>query len=189
MPPPIGKATSDEHLLQAMARGQSEALGELYDRYAERLMPVAVAILRNSRDAEDLIHDVFLEAWQKAASFDAARGSVRSWLSLRVRSRAIDRLRALNMKRNHAQGLRAEAEATNSGKDDAAVETDCALAQEALGALSDAQREVIELGYFRGLSCSEIASHCGIPLGTVKSRLGAALNKLRQHLKTSEGEK
>lgn len=189
MPPPIGEATSDERLLRAMADGHSEALGVLYDRYAGRLMPVAVSILRNPRDAEDLIHDVFLEAWKKARSFDASRGSVRSWLSLRVRSRAIDRLRALTLKRNHAQSYRAEAAASQGSGEDAAVDTDCALAQAALGALTATQREVIELGYFRGLSCSEIASHCGIPLGTVKSRLAAALNKLRQHLKTSEGVK
>lgn len=187
MPPDTSRNSSDEQLLVAVAQGQSAALGELYDRYAERLMPIALGILRNRRDAEDLVHDVFLEAWRKASSFDARRGTVRGWLSLRIRSRAIDRLRALSLKRSHAQGIRADAEAEGRLSDEAATDADCAFARAALQALSVPQREVIELGYFQGLSCSEIASRCGIPLGTVKSRLGGALNKLRQQLTISEG--
>src|SRR5262245_37156565 len=85
---------SDEELVQAMASGDKTAVADLYDRHATRLFGVTFAVLRDRHDAEDVLHDVFLEAWRAARSFDRTRGTVATWLSVRARSRAIDRLNA-----------------------------------------------------------------------------------------------
>jgi RNA polymerase sigma-70 factor (ECF subfamily) len=121
-----------------------------------------------------------VEAWQRAADFDPGRGSVRSWLLVRARSRAVDRLRSLEAARKRGLLLRVE-----QGAEEASVEPlwdglDRALAKRALEALPEAQRSLVELAYFEGLSCSEMAEKCGIPIGTVKSRLSAGMSKLRE---------
>ena len=87
---------SDPELVAAMARGDNDALGALYDRHCPVLLAIAVRILGDPREAEDLVHDVLLEAWNKADDYDRARGSVRTWLSIRLRSRALDRWRRAN---------------------------------------------------------------------------------------------
>lgn len=176
------EADHDRKLLAAITHDDRSALAELYDRHSATLMGVAYRILQNRRDAEDLLHDVFLEAWHKAASYDSSRGTVRNWLIMRVRSRAIDRLRSLTSARK-----KAILQANNESAQIESVENtyhspDHERARRALAHLSDAQRMVIELLYFEGLSCQEIALRCEIPIGTVKSRLSAALNLLRNAL-------
>jgi RNA polymerase sigma-70 factor (ECF subfamily) len=96
---------SDRDLLAAIGKGDHAALAELYDRHAPQMLAVALRILQDRRDAEDLLHDVFLEAWQKTDSYDAERGTVRTWLLMRVRSRAIDRMRTLAVAREHGMVL------------------------------------------------------------------------------------
>src|SRR5205807_7424800 len=85
---------ADIQLVRAAARGGSQALAGLYDRYASVLLAVGQRVLGNAREAEDLLHDVFLEVWRRAGDYDRARGSVRAWLLMRMRSRALDRRRA-----------------------------------------------------------------------------------------------
>ena len=170
----------DRGLIAAAAAGDEAALAELYDRHASAMLGVALRILKTRQDGEDLVHDVFVEAWQRAGDFDDSRGTVRSWLLVRVRSRAVDRLRSLEAARRRGLLLLAQHEA-----DEASVEPvwdggDRVRAKRALDALPDAQRTLVELAYFEGLTCSEMAAHCGIPIGTVKSRLAAAMTKLRQ---------
>jgi RNA polymerase sigma-70 factor (ECF subfamily) len=170
---------SDAHLLVASSRGDVSALGRLYDRHAPAMLGVASRILRGRQDAEDLVHDVFVEAWQKAGDYDARRGSVRSWLLVRVRSRGIDRLRSLEAARraamipSGAEGDRSEPRWDGPDRE---------RARAALAALPEEQRRLVELGYYEGLSCAEMAQRVGIPVGTVKSRLAAAVAKLRQTL-------
>lgn len=94
--------SSDDALVKLLAAGDQDALAELYDRYSAMMVGVAVRLLNNNRDAEDLVHDVFIEAWQKASSFDPTRGTVRSWLMVRLRSRAADRRRTLSTARARA---------------------------------------------------------------------------------------
>ena len=105
----------DQSLMAAAAVGDESALGELYDRHAGAMLGVALRILKLRQDAEDLVHDVFVEAWQKAADFDAGRGSVRSWLLVRVRSRGVDRLRSLSSARR--RGLLGDGEPLPEGAD------------------------------------------------------------------------
>jgi len=174
---------SDAHLLVAAARGDVTALGRLYDRHAPAMLGVASRILRGRQDAEDLVHDVFVEAWQRAGDYDARRGSVRSWLLVRVRSRGIDRLRSLEAARRAAM-IPPGPEADRS--EPLWEGPDRERARAALAALPEEQRRLVELGYYEGLSCAEMAQRVGIPIGTVKSRLAAAVAKLRQSLAATE---
>lgn len=167
----------DAALVARMAEGDREALAILYDRHASTLLVVAHRILGDRREAEDLLHDALLEAWRKAAGFDPARGSVRAWLVVRVRSRALDRRRALGPSRVLAPERFeriADAREPNDG--------DVARVQVALATLPEDQRHVLELAYFEGLSSSEIAARLSVPMGTVKSRVAAGMAKLRAGL-------
>jgi RNA polymerase sigma-70 factor, ECF subfamily len=177
---PGGANVDDAQLVAAMARGERAALAALYDRYASLLLGAAYHVLRNRRDAEDLLHDVLLECWNKAATYEARRGSVRSWLLVRVRSRALDRVRSLAVARRHAAAPPAPEEAPLAG--DALRAADGGRAIRALGALPEAQRSIVELCFFQGLGCAEIAKQLGIPVGTVKSRLARAVERLRGEL-------
>jgi RNA polymerase sigma-70 factor (ECF subfamily) len=173
-------ATDDQDaaLVLAMAGGDQTALAELYDRYAFLLLGIAIRIVRDRREAEDLLHDVFLEAWRSAKDFDPKRGRVRTWLTIRMRSRALDLQKSARVSRNAGdEGLDTVADQT-----DASSAPDHARIRTVLGELPADQREVIELAYFQGLSCSEIATKVAIPIGTVKSRVAAALGKLRAAL-------
>ena len=171
----------DVELVVAAAGGDRGALAQLYDRYAALLLGVAQRILGSPREAEDLVHDVFLEAWKQAGHYDASRGSVRTWLLMRLRSRALDRKksaanRAISME---APGELAEREVS---PEDPALAPDRTRVRRVLLALPLEQRAVLELAYFAGLSSSEIATRLGTPIGTVKSRVAAALSKLRAEL-------
>lgn len=178
---PDGSVASDEALVQAMAAGQRDALGQLYDRYAGLLLAAGQRILRNPKEAEDLVHDVFLEAWKSAQAFDPARGSVRTWLLVRLRCRALDRFRAADVAHKHHGELAAAADDAPE-RDDPTLSPDRARVHRALRGLPSEQRQVLELGYFEGLSSTEIAARMQVPVGTVKSRVKTALTKLRADL-------
>ncbi len=170
--------TADHALLYAVARGSREALSDLYERHAAVMMALATRILRDPREAEDLVHDVFVEAWKHAGDYDPERASVRSWLLLRLRSRCLDRARSAGVRR-----VQVVSEVDERGAEPVEQHLeDHGRLRSALHALSDDQRRVLELGYFRGLSSQEIADSLGIPIGTVKSRVGAALGQLRRAL-------
>jgi len=170
----------DQSLIAAIAAQQNSALEQLYRRYARLILHTANHILHNRQEAEDLVHDVFLEIWRCAKQYDAKRGSVRSWLLLRVRCRALDRLRRHRSLHNYLVSSIGSASISPTPEQ----LTDAGLAQHALNTLSNQQRYVITLHYWQGLSHHEIAQYCQIPIGTVKSRLSAALLKLRSKMKS-----
>jgi RNA polymerase sigma-70 factor (ECF subfamily) len=133
--------------------------------------------VRDRREAEDLLHDVFLEAWRNANTFDPKRGRARTWLAIRMRSRALDHQKSARVSRNAGDG------GLDALIDDAPLANpDHARVRAALSALSPEQRGMLELAYFEGLSCSEIAARVAIPVGTVKSRIAAGLERLRAGL-------
>jgi RNA polymerase sigma-70 factor (ECF subfamily) len=176
-----GPEDADRALLGAVVAGDRQALAGLYDRYAPVLMALGLRMLGASGEAEDLVHDVFLEAWQRAGDYDPARGSVRTWLLVRLRSRALDRLRARS--RSKASPVDPLEQLQERPAEEAPELTpDRAAVRQAVQALSNEQRVVLELGYFHGLSASEIAHHIGVPIGTVKSRITSGLAKLRAGL-------
>lgn len=172
----------DARCIAAMIEGDRAALGALYDRYSTVMLAVAARILGERREAEDLVHDVLLEVWRQARDYDAGRGSVRAWILLRLRSRALDRKKSVGATRVTA----VEPEKLDTHRDapaeDPSLAPDRTTVRRALAALPDEQRTVLELGYFEGLSSSEIAERIDAPVGTVKSRVAAALAKLRAGL-------
>ena len=169
---------SDEALIIGTASGDKEALARLYDRYASSLLALGQRILGGRRDAEDLLHDVFVEVWQQAGDYSPARGTVKSWIFLRMRSRAIDRLR-LASRKNVELGEQVLATATRELAEDPALSPDRAQIRDTLSSLPPDQRAAIELAYFGGLSGAQIAAQLGVPLGTVKTRLALGMSKLR----------
>ena len=167
----------DEALVTAMAAGDRGALATLYERHAPLLLGLALKIVRERGEAEDLLHDVFLEAWRSAKDFDPRRGRVRTWLAIRMRSRALDRQKSARVARNTGDSglelLVDESEGTSP---------DHGRVRSALAELGQEQRRVLELAYFEGLSCTEIAERVAVPVGTVKSRIAAGLERLRSGL-------
>ncbi|HEV7559436.1 MAG TPA: sigma-70 family RNA polymerase sigma factor [Kofleriaceae bacterium] len=170
----VDDAEQDAALVAKMAGGDRDALAALYQRHGSILLGLAMRIVRERREAEDLLHDVFLEAWRSAKHFDPKRGRVRTWLAIRMRSRALDLQKSARVSRN----------AGDSGLDllvdDGAITSpDHARVRTVLAELGADQRRVVELAYFEGLSCTEIAERIEIPVGTVKSRIAAGLERLR----------
>lgn len=169
-----GVATAQ--LVERAREGDAEAFGVLYDQLAPTLLSVATRILRGQREGDDLVHDVFLEAWQRIREYDAQKGSFRTWLLLRLRSRALDLL------------LRAETRHTKLAQDEATLDAPVSPSQEhaleqravrdALASLEEGVRSVLAYTYFEGLNAREIAERAGLPLGTVKSRLARGLSAL-----------
>jgi len=173
--------TAEAELLGRVADGDEQALSAVYSAHAGAVMGLAMRMMGRRAEAEDLVHDVFVEAWRTAARFDATRGSVRTWLLVKCRARALDRLRSPRIKRRVAEmpsGLENAVVASPS----AARKSDSARAMGALDHLPPPQRAVLERAYFRGMSSREIAEDLGIPIGTVKSRAAAGLRGLRKAL-------
>jgi RNA polymerase sigma-70 factor (ECF subfamily) len=155
-------------------------------RYGNALAAVAERILNDKADAEEIAADVLWQVWRQAVVFDPARGSVGAWLMTLVRSRAIDRLRARNARLRPA-GVAEDPAEDVARADDETVAIDArqrrAIVKRALDKLDGRERTVLELAYYSDLSQSAIAERTGLPLGTVKSRIRAALLKLREDLK------
>jgi len=173
---------TDETLVRAAANGDTAALAALYDRHAPLMFALARRILGSKPEAEDIVHDVFVEAWRRAADYDETRGSVRAWLLLRTRSRALDFRKSAGVSRTVPTGDSAWLATLLDPRAEESEAPDRERVRQVLVALSAEQREVLLLGYFEGLSSTEIADRVGIPIGTVKSRVAAALNTLRQAL-------
>ncbi len=182
----ITDAEIDRRIIKEIQQGNRDAFAELYDRHHTWLMAVAYRILQDRRDSEDLLHDVFLEIWKKATSYEPKRGTVQSWLAVKMRSRALDRLRALKkIKRHITEHVEPEIQTETSAMDTECI-VDHLLARRMLELLTPVQRTVIELSYFRGFTCQEIATHCQMPLGTVKSGLLRAIQVLRREFNSKE---
>lgn len=183
----------DAELLRAVARGDEAAFARVYDRYSPILLGLLLRILRSRAEAEDVLQEVFLQVWQQARSFDPARGRPFTWLVTLSRSRAIDRLRAVDSRERAAQRSAEEAPpdaaAPQDWADEEAIRSERAEAvRDALGELPEEQRQVLLLAYLEGMSQSEIAAAKNQPLGTVKTRTRAGLKKLSEALRARLGQ-
>jgi RNA polymerase sigma-70 factor (ECF subfamily) len=186
--------SEDVALVRRMAAGDDRALGALYDRWHPVVHGVVSRLLRQADDVEDVVEETFWQAWRQASRFDLARGAVQTWLLTIARSRALDRVRALRRRREEPlEGDDGEPVVQPAAEGDPALDAEASerrrIVVAALSALPAEQREALELGYFGGLSQSEIAERTGQPLGTVKTRMRLALQKLRGqlHMLGSEG--
>ena len=180
-------------LVRRMQSGDEQALGAFYDRWFPVVSGVVARILRSDGDVEDVIEETFWQAWRQADRFVEGRGSVQTWLLTIARSRALDRLRAARRRREESLDESGALDAAPAGDDaPASSASDPSFAVEhaerrriVLAALADLpgeQRQALELGYFGGLSQTEIAEQTGQPLGTVKTRMRLAMQKLRERL-------
>jgi RNA polymerase sigma-70 factor (ECF subfamily) len=187
----VRPVSQSEHALIERILGRDEtAMSDLYDRYADLLLALAYRILGERADAEDIVLEVLERAWREADRFDPSRGSLRTWLAVMVRSRALDQVRA---QRRHARvqdaAMRIEEPAltvspiSSDPADDAERGDARRHVMAALRELPDAQREAIELAYYGGLSQSEIAQRLDTPLGTVKTRIRDGMQRLRNTLR------
>jgi RNA polymerase sigma-70 factor (ECF subfamily) len=176
---------ADIDLAVAMAAGSQEALAQLYDRYAGLAYGLALRVLGDPGRAEDAVQEAFLNVWNRAAAFDPARGSLRSWLLTAVRNRSIDYLRGRGAHERREQDLEPVA-ATVGGQDpwhEVSLKLERDAVREALSSLPPEQRQAVELAYFGGYSQAEIADMTRVPLGTVKGRMRLALEKLSSYLR------
>ena len=175
----------ERQLLERMAGGDGDALRELYDRHARAVYSLAVRILRSQQDAEDIVQEVFTQAWTHAARYDASRGTVAAWLLMQARSRAIDRLRGRKLRPEGAAST-FDARDPGEGPDAQAMAGEYARqVREALGTLSGPQRTALELAFFDGLTYSQVAEHLSEPIGTVKTRIRQGLLRLKDALESA----
>ena len=181
--------SADAQLADRIRAGQSEALGELYDAHASMALAVALRVVGDREEAEDLVHDAFVAVWRKIDRFDADRGSLRAWLMTVVRNRAIDRVRARRprMDLDVADERSLLRTGPNPTWDTALQNASAADVRAALTALPDEQRRAIELAFFEGYTYREVAEVTGVPPGTANGRMRLALAKLRDSLGGSAG--
>ena len=182
---PPDDRTADERAIARMARGDHEALADLYDRHGRAIYSLALRIVQDQADAEDIVQEVFSQAWAQSGRYDAARGVVAAWLLTVARSRAIDRLRARRARPDATDGQPTATEPVDPGAtpDLQAVSAEqVARVRAALGELPMLQRAALELAYYEGLSHAEIARRLEQPLGTVKTRIRQAMIRLRESL-------
>lgn len=175
---------TDVDLFLRLQNGETDALAILYDRHAALVYGIALHLLTNTTEAEDLTQDIFLILTKKSA-YDPQRGSLRTYLSILTRSRALDRLRTSNRRqqklRHQAANEHEQVLFVNPIEEAAQLERSQEVL-EALEQLSTKEREVLRMAYYQGLSQAEIATRLSTALGTVKSRTRRGLLKLRQAL-------
>jgi RNA polymerase sigma-70 factor (ECF subfamily) len=175
---------NDYILIQRIASQDENALGELYDRYANLIFTIAFNTLGEKQGAEEVTQDVFLRVWNKAESYDPNHSKVATWLGTIARYRAIDLLRNLRS-RPEGHSVDPQEVSPNFLVDPSNPESATHLALEnenirkAVKSLPDDQRQVLVWAYFRGYTHQEIAEKLDIPLGTAKTRIRLALQKLR----------
>jgi RNA polymerase sigma-70 factor (ECF subfamily) len=178
-----GDYASDVAAVDRTAGGDAEALAQLYDRHARHVFSLACRILGDPAEAEEVVQDVFSQAWLQAGRYDPARAPVVAWLLMMTRSRAIDRRRARQASPVADTGQAELPDLPDGGAlpDARALSADqVGRLRRALRALPLVQRLPIELAYYEGLSQSEIADQLEQPLGTVKTRIRLGLQKLRE---------
>lgn len=181
-------STTEESLLLAqVAERNQEALSVLYDRYARVLYAVAFKILGSVEEAEEAVLDVFSQVWKTAGRYDATRSRVDSWLFMLVRSRSLDRLRALQRLGKVVESSTEAAKIMptvqiSDPAEDVLINERRDRILKAMQQLPEEQRRVLELAYYQGLTHVEVATITGKSLGTVKTRIRLGLSKLRQVL-------
>ena len=181
----LGPGAGDTELGRALATADIDALALLYDRYGALAYGIALRILGDPRLAEDIVQEAFIKLWNNASTFDASRGSLRTWLMASVRNRAIDQLRGRGAHERREVGLDVvEALPSTAGDPwvavSAAMERDAV--REAVARLPVDQKQAIELAFYGGYTYREIAEISRVPLSTVKGRIRLALEKLHSYL-------
>ena len=181
-------AEEEERLVRRVATGDGEAFARLFDLCSPMVLGLLVRMLGRREEAEEILQEVFLTAWNRPESYDGTRGSVRGWLLLLARSRAIDRIRSRRSRSRREEAVHEERLKVAGGVAEPVGTRELEERERrrqvasALSHLPDEQRSAIELAFFEGLTQAEIARRTRTPLGTVKSRVLLGMRKLRQTL-------
>lgn len=185
-PPEGAPARSDAgadlaDLLRASARGDQAAFAQLYDATASRAHGLALRVVRDPAQAEEVTQEAFLEVWKTAARFDPARGSALSWLLTITHRKAVDRVRSAeaSSRRDTSYHQQNQPIDHDSTAEAAAASMEAHRVRGALSSLTAVQREAIELAYFGGYTHTEVASMLQLPVGTAKTRIRDGLIRLR----------
>ena len=172
---------TDEQLLVEVGRGDQQAFAELYDRLAGMVYGVVRRVLRDPAQSEEVTQEVLVEVWRTATRFDADRGRARTWVLTMAHRRAIDRVRSEQSSRDRTE--RVGSQSASPAFDDVAEEVETKFEheqiREGLAALTDLQREAVELAYYQGYTYREVAELLDAPLGTIKTRMRDGLIRLR----------
>jgi RNA polymerase sigma-70 factor (ECF subfamily) len=175
-----GVEGSDALLAARLAAGDDRALADIFDQLASSVYGGALRVLGNGSAAQDVVQDVFVELWCHPDRYDPAAGSLRTYLTVLARHRAVDVMRSelRRVARQERHYRLTPADPPGSASDGVLAAEAASVVRAAVRLLPDGQREVVELAYFQGLTCREVASAMGIPEGTAKSRLRLAMAKL-----------
>lgn len=181
-----GADPADE-VMARIAQGDQRAFAELYDMMSARVFGLILRVVIDRSQSEEVLQEVFLEAWQSATLFDADRGRARSWLLMIAHRRAVDRVRAAQAakRRDLAAGARELSEARPGVDDEVELLVDGGRAVQCLNELPEAQRRALVLAYFGGYSQREISALLDTPLGTIKTRIRDGLTRLRRELEAT----
>lgn len=172
----------DMDALDRLARGDERALAELYDRHGRLAFSLAYRVVGDPESAEEVVQEAFLAIWRRAETYRPERGNVRGWLLTVVRNRAIDVLRAREARPRTTEIGDLQLPAADDPVQAALATSSATAVRAAVASLPNDQRTAVELAYFVGLAYPEIATRLGVPLGTIKSRLRLALERLRRQL-------
>ena len=181
--PSGGSSEADGDLLARLATADVDALEALYDRYSGYVLALSWRVLGERHEAEEVVQDIFWQLWSGKIRYDPARGRFATWLYTVTRNRSIDRVRRLNVAGRGSTGEPLpEIHADADPEDEAGQAERRSAVREALRQLPDEQRQALELCFYEGLSHREASEQLRSPLGTVKSRIRAALMSLQRTL-------
>ena len=185
------EGADDRALLRAVAAGDKEALRQLYTRHSAVLFALALKVLTDRAEAEDVLQEAFVQIWKTAGSFDDGRGKPLGWLIMLTRSRAIDRLRSRKTRARASESMAKDTSQTAESAtpaDEAQASEAQRTVRDALKSLPSEQRVPIEMAYFGGLTQFEIAQQLSQPRGTVKTRMRNGMMRLREQLGGAAGK-
>jgi RNA polymerase sigma factor (sigma-70 family) len=166
----------EQQLIERLRQQDSQALGQLYDAYANALFGVVIRIVQSKELAEQVLQDTFLKAWRNAAAYDNTKGRLFTWLLNIARNTAIDATRTAHFKNS---AVTENIETLLSQPSTQGINPETLGIRELIGRLDEKYRQLIDFIYFKGYTQEEIAEETGIPLGTIKTRLRYAINELR----------
>ena len=183
---PVLDLQRDVNLLRRIAEGDRSAFASFYDLYSGLLFSIAVRILNDNKEAEDVLQEVFLQIWEKAGAYDPLLGKPASWAVTLTRNKAIDRIRASQRRVKLIEQATVEAavspDNTPSANEKLHGKENAERVRSGVAALPPDQRRAIEMAFFSGLTQDEIARKLQEPLGTIKARIRRGMLKLREKL-------
>jgi RNA polymerase sigma-70 factor (ECF subfamily) len=177
-------ALSNEELLRRIATGDQDAFARLYDATASRVFGLVKRLVRDHAQSEEVTQEIYLEIWQTATRYDPSKGGAMAWMLTMTHRRAVDRVRASQASRDRdvRVGIRDHAPEYDAVVETVEVRVESERVKDAMGRLTELQRQAVQLAYFGGYSHREVSAMLKVPIGTVKTRLRDGMIRLRDEL-------